>query len=182
MKFTSLPKLTTERLILKKIESSDCKTLLFIRTDKTINQFIKRKKTETEDDIIKFIEKINTGIINSEWLYWSISLKGDEKMIGTICLWNFSKNRKTVEVGYELTPDFQKKGIASEALKCVINFGFNELKLSTVEAFTHKNNKNSQNLLEKNNFKLNSKRKDKGNDDIMFEIKNPRIIPEKIIL
>ena len=34
----------------------------------------------------------------------------------------------------------------SEALKSVINFGFKELKLDSIEAFTHKENENSKKL------------------------------------
>lgn len=174
MEFTPLPKLKTERLILRKIENTDSKTLLFLRSDKIINQFIKRQKTETEEEVLEFIEKINKGINNNEWLYWSISLKTNEKMIGTICLWNFSKNRKVAEVGYELIPKFQKKGIASEALNHVINFGFSKLNLDKIEASTHKKNESSQSLLEKNKFLLKVDKKDKDNiDNIIFEIKKP---------
>jgi ribosomal-protein-alanine N-acetyltransferase len=43
----------------------------------------------------------------------------------------------TIEVGYGLNPAFQNKGIMTEALKCVIDYGFNELKLIKIEAFTH---------------------------------------------
>jgi ribosomal-protein-alanine N-acetyltransferase len=39
-------------------------------------------------------------------------------------------------VGYGLNPAFQNKGM-TEALKCVIDYGFNELKLIKIEAFTH---------------------------------------------
>jgi len=174
MEFKPLPKLNTKRLVLRKIEDSDSKTLLFLRSDKIINQFIKRQKTETEKEVLKFIEKINKGISNYEWLYWSISLRTNEKMIGTICLWNFSKDRKVAEVGYELIPTFQRKGIASEALNRVIDFGFNRLNLDIIEASTHKENQSSQKLLNKNKFHLNINKKDKDNiDNIMFEIKKP---------
>jgi ribosomal-protein-alanine N-acetyltransferase len=40
-------------------------------------------------------------------------------------------------VGYNLSPEFQNKGVMSEALNYIIDFGFNELKLDSIEAFTH---------------------------------------------
>ncbi len=175
MKFAPLHKLTTERLVLKKIEKSDSETLLFLRSDKTINQFIKREKTESKEEILTFIKKINNGIINNNWLYWCISLKDNPTMIGTICLWNFSANSKVAEVGYELMPKYQKKGIANEALNRIIEFGFNTLNLESIEASTHKENKSSRSLLLKNKFRLiDNKKKDSDSiNNILFALRNP---------
>lgn len=92
-------------------------------------------------------------------------------MIGSICLWNFSNNLKTAEVGYSLYPEFQNKGIMSEALKSVIDYGFNELKLDKIEAFTHSKNEPSKKLLEKNGLQINHNRKDENNSfNTIFEI------------
>jgi ribosomal-protein-alanine N-acetyltransferase len=43
-----------------------------------------------------------------------------------------------------------------EALEKVIDFGFNKMKLRTIEAFTHNENVPSIKLLVRNNFKLNN--------------------------
>ncbi len=104
---------------------------------------------------------------------WGITLKNDPKIIGTICLWNFSQNNKTAEVGYDLDPKYQNKGSMSETLKMIIDFGFKELKPDKIEAFTHTENENSIKLLEKNGFHLNENRKNLDNkSNIIFEIDN----------
>ena len=51
----------------------------------------------------------------------------------------------------------------SEALKAVINYGFNSINLDKIEAFTHKNNESSKHLLERNGFKHNAHRTDGDN-------------------
>jgi len=61
----------------------------------------------------------------------------------TICLWNFSSKKNVAELGYELDPALQGEGIMSEALKKIIEFGFQEIELKKIEAYTHKNNDNS---------------------------------------
>ena len=59
----------------------------------------------------------------------------------------------------------------NEASKIIIEFGFQEIELKTIEAYTHINNNNSSKLLLKNNFKLDGKRKDKENsDNIIFTL------------
>jgi len=85
---------------------------------------------------------------------------------------NFSEDRKTAEVGYELLPNYHRKGIMSEALKAVLNFGFNELYLNEILAFTNKFNENSKSLLLKNNFTLEEGRVDEGfPDNLVFSLK-----------
>ena len=175
MKFNPFPEIVTERLFLRQINESDSDVILFLRSDKTINKFIKRAesdKTKNRLDSLNFIKKINKGIENNNFISWGITLKEDSKIIGTICLWNFSKDKKQAEVGYDLSPLFQKKGIMSEALKNVIAFGFTDLRLTKIEAFTHKENESSKNLLEQNGFILMAEKKDKKNSsNLIFEIK-----------
>ena len=63
----------------------------------------------------------------------------------------------------------------SESLKSVVNFGFIELYIERIEAFTHIQNEKSKNLLVKNGFNIIEDRKD--NDDlsnIVFEIRKSK--------
>tara|TARA_B100000767_G_C19663735_1_gene492174 strand:+ start:84 stop:632 length:549 start_codon:yes stop_codon:yes gene_type:complete len=177
MNITTFPEINTERLILRKIEESDSDVILFLRSDKIVNKFIDRpenRKTKNIFDAINHIKKLNTETVNNKSFSWGITLKNEPKIIGTICLWNFSKDYKTAEVGYDLNPLFQRKGIMNEALKSVVNFGFTTLRLEKIEAFTHVQNENSQKLLVRNRFYLAKDKKDKDNfSNILFEIKKP---------
>ena len=177
MNFQPYPELKTERLLLRKIKVSDVDEVLFLRSDKTVNEFIERpenRKTKNKADALKFIEKIITEIENNKSISWEITFINNPKMIGSICLWNFSNNLKTAEIGYALNPKFQNQGIMNEAIICVIDYGFNKLNLDKIEAYTHVENKNSKKLLEKNGFQLNNNRKDKNNlSNIIFEIEKP---------
>jgi len=87
-------------------------------------------------------------------------------------LWNFSEDRKTAEVGYELLPEFHHQGIMTEALKAVIDFSFKELQLTKIVAMTNKFNENSKGLLLKNDFILEVGREDEGfPDNLVFSLK-----------
>lgn len=89
-------------------------------------------------------------------------------------MWKFSEDRKTAEVGYELLPDYHHQGIMTEALKAVLEFGFNELNLQNVLAFTDRLNINSQLLLLKHNFVLEESETGENNpDNVVFSLKKP---------
>lgn len=165
-------KLETERLILKDINESHVEDILKIRSNEVINQFVQRKSPKNNYDALQFILTIKERTQNNQTYYWGISLKGQTHLIGTICLWNFSEDRKTAEVGYELLPDHHRKGIMSEALTAVLNYGFNQLHLQEIVAMTNTFNENSKGLLLKHDFVLEEGRKDEGfTDNLVFSLK-----------
>ena len=162
----------TDRLILKEINESHVEDILKIRSNEIINQFVKRISPKTNYDALQFILTIKERTQNNQTLYLGITYKHQPDLIGTICLWNFSEDRKTAEVGYELLPGYHRKGIMSEALKAVLDYGFNNLHLQEILAFTSRYNENSKGLLLKHHFILEEGRTDEGfPDNIIFSLK-----------
>ena len=126
----TFPTIKTERLVLKKLKESDWETVSYLRSDKIVNQFVKRKNADTQEKALEFILNTNLKISNNELIYWCITLKNESKMIGSICLWNFSEDRKVAEIGYDLDPKYQRKGIMTESINAVLNFGFRKFQIS----------------------------------------------------
>lgn len=164
-------KLETERLILKPIDESNVEDILKIRSNKTTNQFVKRIPPKNNYDALDFILTIKKRVQNNETFYFGITYKNQQNLLGTICLYRFSEDRTEAEVGYELLPDYHRKGIMSEALSAVLNFGFNELNLQEILAFTNKFNENSKGLLLKHDFVLQEGMIDEGfPDNLVFNL------------
>lgn len=149
---TPFPFLNTERLYLRKILTADVERVHYFRSDKEINQFIKRPQPQTLEMAAAHIQKITAEIRANKSITWGIMLQGSTALIGSICLWNFSKDKKTAEVGYDLDPQFQGKGIMSEALIAVLDFGFNREGFKTIKAYTDYRNIPSKNLLKQHGF------------------------------
>jgi ribosomal-protein-alanine N-acetyltransferase len=158
-------KLETGRLILRKIRITDQKEIFALRTDEGVNRFIDRPRPRFKKDAKEFIRRVLNGTNKSESFYWAITLHGDSTLIGTVCLWNFTGDRKTAELGYELSEPYQGKGIMHEAVGKVIEFAFQTLGVSTIEAFTHRDNLKSHSLLDRNNFIWDKTRKDVDNEN-----------------
>lgn len=92
-------------------------------------------------------------------IYWVLALKeAPTQCIGAISLWQFSEDKKTAEVGYDLHPKYQGKGYMSEALRAVLEFGFKSLDLNTIKAYTHIDNVPSKTLLEHHAFVLTNQK------------------------
>jgi ribosomal-protein-alanine N-acetyltransferase len=150
--FSPFPFLTTERLALRKLEVTDRNEIFLIRSDLEINKFIERPRLTLLSEAEEFIRNIHRGIEEERCLYWAINRLGNPKLIGTICLWNFSNDYSQAELGYELIPAHQGQGFLQESMRAVIPYGFVNLSLNRMEAYTHKDNLRSIQLLVKNGF------------------------------
>lgn len=170
--FSPFPILQTERLILRKLSLDDAEEIFFLRSDVEVNRYLDRTKAIDLDDALAFINKVNIGIANDKWMYWAVCFKNNPKLIGTVCLWNLNEVENKAEVGYELIPEYQGKGIAGEALSAVIEFGFNILQPGKIEAYTHKQNLASIKLLNKLNFVRDPHEEAK----IDYSVENPNTV------
>lgn len=150
--FNPFPNLSTERLVLNQITMDDKEDLLVLRSNQQVMKYIPRPLAKTLEDAAFLIETMYTGINNTESINWGIRLKPDNKLIGIIGFVKFLKPHYRAEVGYLLHPNFQRMGIMQEALTAVINYGFNDLKLHSIEAIIDPRNASSAGILEKNNF------------------------------
>jgi ribosomal-protein-alanine N-acetyltransferase len=150
--FTPFPVLTTERLTLRQLSIDDKQNIFALRSDTQVNKYLDREPSKTIDDAIHFIKKINDNIENNNSIYWVISLTSTKTFVGTICLFDFSNEKESCEIGYELMTKFQGQGLMKEATQVVIDYVFQILKFKKILAFTHYENLNSTNLLLKLNF------------------------------
>lgn len=164
-------KFLTQKLIIRTITEQDSQAIFEIRSQPEINQFLHRNPPKNSLEALDFILGIKKKYLNREIFFFGISFINKPKLIGTICLWKISEDRKTAELGYELLPEFQRSGVMSEAVNWILTFGFNDLNLQKIDAFTNKYNVSSIKLLTKFNFKLNEKRKDENfPENLIFEL------------
>jgi ribosomal-protein-alanine N-acetyltransferase len=143
--------LISERLTLRKLSKSDSEEILKLRSDTEINKFLDRKPSKTVEDALNFINSIENG--RGKLFYWAITKTGEDKLIGTICLFDFLGDLRKCEIGYELLTEYHGQGIMIEAAKKVIAYASTTLEIKAIDALTHKENQTSTKLLEKLNFK-----------------------------
>lgn len=150
--FTPFPVLETKRLSLRDLRQEDALLIYTLKTSSEGRKYIDRPIPESVDDCLKEVKDKMLKIAADEFIIWVIESHIDKMSLGTICLWNFSKDKKTAEVGYELLAEEQKMGYMTEALKRVINYARQDLQMHKITAYTHQENEASNNLLRRNGF------------------------------
>jgi ribosomal-protein-alanine N-acetyltransferase len=152
LNFNPFPTLETARLRLRQIEMSDAENIYNHRLKEKVNTHLENFPHKSIEETKAFIERIQKETAANNTILWVINEKGNDTFIGTVCLWNIDKETGKGETGYTLEPEFHGKGYMTEALEKILDFGFNTIKLKTIEAYTSKNNIGSIKVLTKNNF------------------------------
>lgn len=150
--FSPFPVLHTERLTLRQIVHTDAPEILHERSDPGLLKYIAREPAKSIAEVEEFIVRITNTLNQNEGIAWAICPHGQEKMVGTVALWRLVKENYRAEVGYVLYQQYQGKGIMSEALQAVLNYGFSVMGLHSIEAHTHSENIASQQVLLRQGF------------------------------
>ena len=146
--FQPFPVLETNRLLLREVSVDDAEDIYALRTNEEAMKYIKRPGLTSIADAIELINKMN----EPDRMPWGITLKNENKIIGTIGYHRVEKEHYRAEIGYMLDPAYWNTGLMSEAIAAVIDFGFNEMKLHSIEAIIDPGNNVSRKILQKFNF------------------------------
>jgi len=150
--FLPFPAFKTRRLHLRQLTLNDVLEIFELRSDERVLQFFIISKCKNLDEAKQFIEMINGGTNRNEWIYWDITERGNNKLLGTFCIWHISKENSRAEISYALHPDHQGKDIMNEAMDIVLDYGFNIMQLHSIEANVDPGNTASIKHLEKKDF------------------------------
>lgn len=99
-----------------------------------------------------------------------------EECVGLVHLFKLSVEHRNAEIGYWLGKDFWRKGYMSEAVKLILDFGFNDASLHMIYAGIFPENKGSKGVLEKNGFNVSGSMRQKlckfgeWHDELFFDI------------
>jgi ribosomal-protein-alanine N-acetyltransferase len=150
--FSPFPNLETERLLLRRVDSNDINEIFALRSNPETMKYIPRPLVKTDEDALEHIAMIDSKIDSNEGINWAITLKDNPKLIGVIGHYRIKPENYRAELGYMLLPEYHGKGIVSEAVKEAVKYGFQVMKLNSLEAIIDPDNHASAKVLEKNGF------------------------------
>jgi [ribosomal protein S5]-alanine N-acetyltransferase len=150
--FTHFPTLTTNRLHLRQIQPTDAEALFAIRSDQEVREPYGQEPHQSVDDTRAFIQHIQALYEQREAIFWGITLKGEDTVIGSCTFFPFGPDFHYAETGYELHRAYWRQSIMSEAMSAVLTYGFTGLGLHRIEANVASKNTRSKGLLLKLGF------------------------------
>ena len=97
----------------------------------------------------QYLETVQSSYREGRFYDWAIVLTNGGKMIGTCGYTTLTPEHDRAEIGYVLNPGYWGTGIASEAVRAVLAFGFRELDMNRIEAHFMKGNERSLRVTER---------------------------------
>ena len=147
--FANPPTLETERLKLVKISPEHADDMYSYSCDPDVTKYLTwschSSVKETERYIKLLQKKYTAGIFND----WGLIHKDSGKFIGTCGFTSFDYEKNTAEIGYVLAKDYWGMGLAAEAARCVMEFGFDSFGLSGFCAKCMEGNDASMRVMQK---------------------------------
>jgi len=143
-------RIKTERLILRKPTKKDISDLVENGNDYEIhyNSFFLMKFPFGKKEAIEVIKEKTKNLKR-----FAIELKNSNKVMGLVDLYNINEKEKKLKLGYWIGQKYRRVGYASEAVKAIMKFAFENFKIEKIIATTLVNNSASQKFLEKLEFK-----------------------------
>ena len=142
--------ITSERLTLRYLMDSDIKNLLHYRSKPEIARY-QFWEPYTEKDAFELIQKYKNGepFLPGNWTQLGIVLTEDNKLIGDIALKIDGFQKHNGEIGFNLSPDYQGRGYATEAVKVLFDYAFEKLGLHRIIGICDARNEGSVKLMER---------------------------------
>jgi [ribosomal protein S5]-alanine N-acetyltransferase len=152
--FSFLPfiNLESDRLLLRQITPDDVQEAFELRSNPETMKYIPRPLVTNHEEALAHIKMIQDKIENNEGINWAITLKPNNKLLGIIGHYRIKWEHYRSEIGYMLLPEAHGKGIATEAIKLIVDYGFEKMNMHSLEAIIDPDNLGSAKVLEKNGF------------------------------
>lgn len=150
--FHPFPIIETERLLLRRITNDDVNEVFELRSNPETMKYIPRPLIKNNEDALNHIAMIEEKIIDNIAINWGISFKENPKLLGIIGFYRIQPENYRAEIGYILLPEFHGQNIIPEAVNRLINYGFDDLKLHSIEAVIDPKNFASEKVLQKCGF------------------------------
>src|SRR5579862_1114760 len=140
----------TDRLILRRWQSSDLEPFAGLNADPRVMEFFPATLSRSQTEAM--IAAVEERITRYGFGLWATELKETKDFIGFIGL-NVPSNplpfSPCVEIGWRLAFDYWGDGYAQEGARAALTFGFEKLGLQEIVSFTTAGNLRSRRVMER---------------------------------
>jgi ribosomal-protein-alanine N-acetyltransferase len=148
----AFPVLETERLVLRQACQADVGAFLRVAQDDAVMRYYGVKPFKTEQQAVEEIEWQHRIYADGTGIRWVITERDRGLYIGDLGYHEIKAQHKRAEVGFKLARAHWRRGLMTEALTAVLDYGFASMGLNRIEALVDPRNTASAGLLDKLGF------------------------------
>lgn len=168
----SIPTLTTTRLTLRSWTPEDAGALFSILQQPDILRYYPNPTPPPMDKVERYIARHLKHWQERGCGHWAAVARAEQELIGWAGL-EFLPETGETEVAYLLSKPFWGRGLATEAARAAVQFGFDQAGLESIIGLTHPENIASQRVLQKCELAFTARKSYFGIDVFHYVINRP---------
>lgn len=151
--YEQFPSLKSDNFVLKKIEDHHFNEVFEIYNNDKVFEYCGIIPKHNKDTVRSMIGHFERDYNKRSRVKWGIFASPDpDRLLGIIEAVDFNQKVNAVTIGYFLSEAHWGKGIASEAVKILIDFLFRDVNVNRIQAEVMPQNETSKKVLLKNSF------------------------------
>lgn len=146
------PELADGAVCLRAPVDTDVDDLLVVFGHPEVMRYWSRPPMRERAEAEALLANIHAGAADGRLLQWAITRAGEDRLIGTVTLYEIDLEQGRAAIGYALGREHWGRGLAGAAVRLVVGYAFDTLRLRRLEADTDPRNHASIGLLERLGF------------------------------
>jgi ribosomal-protein-alanine N-acetyltransferase len=142
----------TERLLLKNYSENDLESIYKLKSEPLIWKYSTMAVSTDINESRKYLFSLLKNYDDNKYCFQALFLKDTQEYVGEAGILSFYKQDLRAVVGFNLLPEFWKRGYATEITIGLVKFLFEEMKVERIEALVVEENEASRKVLEKSGF------------------------------
>ena len=150
----TFPSIDLGDYVLREQNDEDVENFYHYYSDPEVNKYIISEIPSSLEEARKEISYWINVFRYGDGIYFGIAKKDNNQLIGSIGLSSINLTHNRIELSYDLAKEYWGRGIMTKAVKAVLRYGFEEMRINRIEAFSVKENVASRAVLKKCGFVL----------------------------
>jgi aminoglycoside 6'-N-acetyltransferase len=164
--------LVTERLLLRRSRPEDTETISAYRSDPEVHRYQGWERTDPQGVRAEIEEMVGRDPGESGgWIQLSVQERESGCLVGDVGLNPAEGEPSVIKVGYTMSPTFQGRGYATEAVRALIGYAFDTLGAEIVRAYASAENVASIRVAEKAGMQLVERSERRHGDEVWIGLR-----------
>jgi RimJ/RimL family protein N-acetyltransferase len=168
----SFEPLVTPRLRLRRSRPEDAETISAYRSDPDVHRYQGWERTDP-DGVRSEIEEMARRSPGTPggWMQLSVEERGTGQLVGDVGLSPAEDEPGVIKIGYTMSPTFQGRGYATEAVAALVDYAFDRLGADVVRAYASADNLPSIRVAEKVGMQLIERFERRSGDQVRYVVR-----------
>ncbi len=150
--FSRFPTMVTDRLVLGQFEPGDAPEVFGLFASRSWLRYVPREALDDPQQGVEKVRVLTEAFDGHSAIWWAFRQESTGDFVGYGGLFEINREHHKAEVGYGFNPEFWGQGYASEAVRPIVDFGFENLGLHRIYGLIDPDNVASIRVLEKMGF------------------------------